>query len=85
LSSAFFKPSRNSVRHQEESHASAVNRIIKPVTPAGGGIGAVTTDGIIYGVTNCLSVFFDDRLASEFLQTTISLDGRSVFTTASEK
>jgi hypothetical protein len=78
LSSAFFKPSRNSVRHPEESHASAV-------TPAGGGIGAVTTDGIIYGVTNCLSVFFDDRLASEFLQTTISLDGRSVFTIASEK
>jgi hypothetical protein len=85
LASAFFKPSRNSVRRWEESKTSAVDRIIKPVTPAGGGTGAVTADQIIYGITGCLSVHFGGPLAENFLQIVISSDYRSIFTAASEK
>jgi hypothetical protein len=34
---AFFEPSRYSVRHRAESQASAVDWIIKDVSPEGGG------------------------------------------------
>jgi hypothetical protein len=68
--------------HREEFEASAVDWIIKPVTPAGGGTGAVMADGIIYGITCCLSACIDDQLVVDVLQIVISSDGRSVFTTA---
>jgi hypothetical protein len=37
--STFFKPSKYSTKHQAESQASAVDRIVKDVPPSGGGTG----------------------------------------------
>jgi hypothetical protein len=50
--SAFFKPSRYSVRCRAESQASALDQIIKVVPPEGGGTGALAaneTVGVVAG------------------------------------
>jgi hypothetical protein len=60
--------------HQVESKAATVERIIMPVTPAGGGTGVEDMEGIICTIAGCLSVRFDDPLTSGFLQIVISSD-----------
>jgi hypothetical protein len=76
-------PSRNSVRRREESHTSVADRIIKLVDPVGGETGAVTVMEIIYGIIGYLSVRFDGPMAKDFLQTIISSECRSAFSTTS--
>jgi hypothetical protein len=50
--SAFFKPSRYSARHQAESPASTVDRILKNVPPEGGGMGVVAACKTVGVVTS---------------------------------
>jgi hypothetical protein len=72
LASLLFRPSRNSAARQQWSQASAGDNVVEPVTPTGGGIGAVMTDGAVCEVVTSLIVFFGGSVAEGFLQTDAS-------------
>jgi hypothetical protein len=63
----FFRLSRNSAAHRQWCQASIGDIVVEPVTPAGGGIGVVTTFGIVCEAVAGLMVFFSDSVAKGFL------------------
>jgi hypothetical protein len=58
----------NSADRRQWSQASAEGNVVEPVTPAGGGIGAVTTDGAVCESVAALIVVFGGLVAKGFLQ-----------------
>jgi hypothetical protein len=59
------------VRRQAESHASAVDRIIKDIRPEGGGTRAVAVDQTMGVVASNWPTCFDDPSLEDFLQEVI--------------
>jgi hypothetical protein len=59
------------VRHQAESQASAVNRIVNDVPPEWGGTGVVVADETVGVVASGWPACFDDLSLEDFLQEVI--------------
>jgi hypothetical protein len=65
--SAFFKPSRYSIRCWAESQASTVDRIVQDIPPEGGGMIVVAADETMGVVTSGWPSHFDDPSLEDFL------------------